>query len=133
MASNDYTSTLLPPYVPRFPPQLFLHVLDRCLVQLTFDLRMIAMSPDLGSLAQSGLLEEGVFDLPLASGRPILIKTCSKEMEALIDADPRILGWTYRNQVEISQEAEEEGDLVLAEMAWWRRRGRWSVKDDKEA
>jgi hypothetical protein len=104
--------------------------------RLIYDLRTI-VSP-LKSWAQA-MLWDGEFDLPFSLERTVLVKTSSGEMEVILDAQFEDLGtdengMAYRDRVEISRESEEEGELMLAEMEWWRRRGiGWAREGSIEA
>jgi hypothetical protein len=104
--------------------------------RLIYDLRTI-VSP-LKSWAQA-MLWDGEFDLPFALERTILIKTSSGETEVILDAQFKDLGtdengMAYRDRIEISRESEEEGELMLAEVEWWQRRGNgWASEGSIEA
>jgi hypothetical protein len=75
------------------------------------------------------MLEDGVFDLPLAPDRSILIRMSSEQVQTYVDRKLRNLGAdekgvAYRDRVEISRETEEEGEAVQGEREDCRQRGR---------
>jgi hypothetical protein len=119
---------------PKKPP------LGNGALRMTFDLRLLRVS----SLEAEDewqwvteMAENGVFELPLASDLPILIRTSSKEVlgwveNALSDLGKDEHGVPYRDRVDISWGTVEEAETERVEMKRWRRRGEGYIEYEEE-